>query len=208
MRTSRRSDAGFTLPELLISIVILGVIAGAIAAAFITVLRNHEYSQKQIGETEDSLILTFWLGPDVQNATELGVDANPNTQTGCAASPVPTATNQNVLRLSWTDQSTIPATARYAAYRAVQPSVTTPWTLVRYACVSGAAPSSVLTVVDHLQRATGATVVNTGSRLGLNVTTDVDGLVSTFEVTGTRRTPSVTSTTAPPPTSPPTSQPN
>jgi prepilin-type N-terminal cleavage/methylation domain-containing protein len=207
-RTGRteRTDAGFTLPEILVTIVVTSVIVGAIGVAFTTFLRNEDYSRNQVGGTRDAFSLATWLPPDVQStAASGGIDTTPTTATGCAGSPAYVAgANRNVLRLTWSDTSTTPATVYRAAYRAEVAGGQ--WSLRRYSCTDNGTPT-VLRVVRYLQGENAAVVVDTASRLGLRVTTDVEGVVTTVEVTGSRRTPSVTSTTSPPPTSPPTSRP-
>jgi prepilin-type N-terminal cleavage/methylation domain-containing protein len=204
MRRPTHTDAGFTLPELLVTIVITSIIVGAIGVAFTTFFRNETYSRRQVGSTRDTLSLATWLPADVHSTVATGgVDVGASTGTGCANSPGYDANaNRNVLRLTMTDAST--ATTSYAAYRAEL--IGGQWTLRRYACTANTVPT-VVAVVRYLRDDSAAVVIDTGSRLGLRVTTSVEGQEGSFEVVGTRRTPSSTSTTSPPPTSPPTSRP-
>jgi prepilin-type N-terminal cleavage/methylation domain-containing protein len=203
MRRTARPDAGFTLPELLVTIVVTSIIVGAIGAAFTTFFRNESYSRRQVGSTRDTLSLATWLPADVHStAATGGVDTGATTGTGCANSPAyDVNANRNVLRLTLPDVS---STTSYAAYRAEL--IDGRWVLRRYACAANATPT-IVPVVRYLRDASAAVVIDTGSRLGLRITASVEGQESSFEVTGTRRTPSGTSTTSPPPTSPPTSRP-
>lgn len=199
-RAESSREAGFTLPELLLSIVIMGVVVGGVGAGIWTVLHNSDASKRQIGGSVDAQVLTSWLLPDVQSAGTSGasVDVAPSTATGCASSPAyNAASNLNVLRLSWTDGS---GATVYAAYRAQQATPGDPWKLIRYFCTSGGTASTV-TTVRYLESATAATVVNTSTRLGLTVATSVEGTPYSFTVTGTRRG------TAPSGVSPATSSP-
>lgn len=202
MRAHRDGERGFTLIELLVTVVILGIIMGAIGIAFITSLRSQEGSQRQLRGSLDAQRLAAWLLPDVQSATTIATA--PGTATGCSGSPTQSATNVNTLRLSWTEG----VTTYHAAYRTEQPVATEPWTLVRYSCVAGSAPVR-LVLVKQLTAANAATVVNTGTRLGIAAVVQGSevGQTYAFEVVGTRRTPTSTTTVTPPPTSPPTSSP-
>jgi prepilin-type N-terminal cleavage/methylation domain-containing protein len=175
-------DDGFTLPELLMSIVIIGIILSGVAGGLWTVLHNHQASARQIGGSVDAQVLASWLLPDVQSATPgaAGVDISPAAAAGCTG--VPTSTN--VVRLVWAESSS--ANAYAANYRTEQATATAPWQLVRYFCVNGGAAQRVV-VVRNLQSAGAATVVNTGTRLGLDVVTSVEGVTHSFTVAGTRR---------------------
>jgi prepilin-type N-terminal cleavage/methylation domain-containing protein len=76
MRASRprHREAGFTLPELLLSIVILGVIAGPIAASMIVGLRSTDASAQRVGEANGAQLLSTWFEPDTLNADTVTVD--------------------------------------------------------------------------------------------------------------------------------------
>jgi prepilin-type N-terminal cleavage/methylation domain-containing protein len=194
-RAIRRSD-GFTLPELLVTMTVLGIIIAAIAAAIIVSLKNDSRSADSLRGSRDAQTLALWLPSDVQSAGPTGIDPSAATPTGCLNSPAQTATNFNVLRLTWTETTT----TYYAAYRAVQTSGSEPWQLVRTYCTAGTAANTVI-VVHNLANGSAATVVNTGSQLGLNITTSIGTPPYSFSVTGTPRTPNgATTTTVPPST--------
>src|SRR5829696_5661385 len=65
-----RDEAGFTLAELLIAIAILGIIAAAIAAAFITTSKSSVGVAARFDQSHDAQIASAYLATDVQsNAT-------------------------------------------------------------------------------------------------------------------------------------------
>ncbi len=192
-RAVRRSD-GFTLPELLVTMTVLGIIVAAIAAAVIVSLKNDNRSANSLRGSRDAQTLALWLPADVQSAAPTGgIDTNAATTTGCLNSPSQTAANFNVLRLMWTET----ATTYFAAYRAVQPNLSQPWQLVRTYCTAGAVGNNVI-VVRNLASGSSATVINNGTQLGLNIATSVSGATYSFSVTGTPRTPSGATTTTVP----------
>ena len=193
-RALRRCD-GFTLPELLVTMTVIGIIISAIAAAVIVSLKNDDRSATSLRGSRDAQTLSLWLPADVQSASPAGgADPNPATATGCLNSPARTATNLNVLRLMWTTET---ATTYYAAYRAVRPSPSQSWELVRTYCTAGTAATAANTVivVRNLASGSGATVIQSGSQIGLSVTTSVSGTTYSFSVTGTPRTPNGATTT-------------
>jgi prepilin-type N-terminal cleavage/methylation domain-containing protein len=67
----RRNDAGFTLPELLISIVILGIVVAVIANAFITSSKHTAVTSQRFNESHDAQIATAYFANDVQSAAAI-----------------------------------------------------------------------------------------------------------------------------------------
>jgi prepilin-type N-terminal cleavage/methylation domain-containing protein len=76
----RRED-GFTLPELIISIVIVGGLMGAIGSALIVSLRTTDVTSARFSESHDAQIASAYLAKDVQSAS-VGV-AQPPSSTNC-----------------------------------------------------------------------------------------------------------------------------
>lgn len=67
----KHGEQGFTLPELLISIVILGVVVAPLAAATVMGFRaTNGVDQKVLGAAGRNLLATY-LAPDVQSATQI-----------------------------------------------------------------------------------------------------------------------------------------
>jgi prepilin-type N-terminal cleavage/methylation domain-containing protein len=76
----RRED-GFTLPELIIGIVIVGGLMGAIGGALIVSLRTTDVTSARFSESHDTQIASAYLAKDVQSAS--GGVAQPPTSANC-----------------------------------------------------------------------------------------------------------------------------
>jgi prepilin-type N-terminal cleavage/methylation domain-containing protein len=70
-RTARRNQAGFTLAELLIAVSILGIISGAIAAAFVTTAHDSIGVAARLSESHDAQTASAFLATDVQSNAAL-----------------------------------------------------------------------------------------------------------------------------------------
>jgi prepilin-type N-terminal cleavage/methylation domain-containing protein len=65
-----RRDAGFTLPELLIAIMISGILTVSISMAFTTVLRTQGQATDRLAESKDITFVQTWLPVDLSSALE------------------------------------------------------------------------------------------------------------------------------------------
>ncbi len=61
-------DGGFTLPEMLISVLISGILIVAIAMAFTTVLRTEASASSRLAESKDITFVQTWLPVDLSSA--------------------------------------------------------------------------------------------------------------------------------------------
>jgi hypothetical protein len=193
------------------AIVITGIIVGAVGATLITSLRSNTQASAQMRSSRDAQLLSQYLLGDVQSAGPLAADATgATTGTHCLSSPIPSATARNVLHLSWTEASfaaVTPGVIHHASYWAFRPGATGPWTLVRYSCAENGPPSTI-TVLYQLESGTGASLVSSGGRLGLQITAVADDQTYRFEVLGRPRTPRVAARGRNPAPPPPPSYPN
>ena len=64
----KRNDAGFTLVELLLAVVILGIISVPLADVVITVLRNTDATSQRLSLSHDAQISAVYFGQDVASA--------------------------------------------------------------------------------------------------------------------------------------------
>lgn len=126
-----RRDRGFTLPELLIVITIMGTLVAAIASAAIVALRTTPSTQERIYDARTVQGLVTWLPQDVDAAPPDGFNRDPDNWP-CAA-PAP-ANSFNVLSINWTESSN--STTNFAASYRYEGSGTS-WTMARYYCVAG-----------------------------------------------------------------------
>jgi prepilin-type N-terminal cleavage/methylation domain-containing protein len=165
LRRDTRADAGFTLVELLLAVVILGVIALPLANVLISYFKTTDVSVARLSESHDAQMATMYFAQDVQalgvrDYTVTGTAFFPLTQsmeTGAAATggrfPCGDAsTPAAALRLAWDEFTAGPGTrqTRIAAY-VVQGSE-----LHRLTCSGGSlTPTSDLVLARNL---TGAAV--------------------------------------------------
>jgi prepilin-type N-terminal cleavage/methylation domain-containing protein len=83
----RRRDAGFTLPELLISVMLMGIIATTMAGAFTVVLRQQKPTVARIAESKDITFVQTWVPLDVASAVASSDPAIPTIITDPAYDP-------------------------------------------------------------------------------------------------------------------------
>ena len=95
-----RSDAGFTLTELMVAIVISGIIVGTLAMSMIAFLHNAYNSTRREDHSAGASLLATYLNRDLASATSRITPAS----NACAS--VPGASY--VLTLKWTDWTATP----------------------------------------------------------------------------------------------------
>lgn len=107
---SPRRDDGFTLPEMLIAVVLTALIGSVIAIAITTSLRT----APSVTERADSAVavqgLTTWLPPDVDSAVPGQLETDHSKASGCSGSDP----GVNLLHLSW-DETFNGTTRNYVA---------------------------------------------------------------------------------------------
>jgi prepilin-type N-terminal cleavage/methylation domain-containing protein len=164
-RSGSRDDAGFTLVELLVTIVVLGIIIAPLSAVILTYLKNTDATTARMSESHDAQLATSYFAQDVQS---VGVRA-PYVTTGeppfvqsietgapaggglypCGAAGTPAA----VVRFAWDDFADATAASRTQARVAY---VVEGSELHRIRCVGSAAPVDI--VIAHNLVAPSATV--------------------------------------------------
>ena len=131
-----RGEAGFTLVELIVSVLILGIVGAAVTQSIIVALRTTDGSVTRISGAVASEALTSYFAADAQSADEVADPAAPACATGDPAGVF--------LRLSWTDEGT-----RVAEY-SLEPATGPEQDVVRWFCVEGSSPSRRL--LGHFSR--------------------------------------------------------
>ena len=149
MIESHRRDRGFTLTEVLIVVVLMGVLMTAVAAVFSVIVRTAPTTENRVDDSVALLGLTTRLPPDV-NSTP-GVDialaaAHWNTQpsgSGCASGDV----GENLVVLKWSEQTGSSPTMYTANYRLAANGVggSTMW---RISCTNAGAGTARRIVQD------------------------------------------------------------
>jgi prepilin-type N-terminal cleavage/methylation domain-containing protein len=77
-----RDEDGFTLPELMIGMVIMSLLIVAIAGALIVSLKTTGATEQRLHESQDVLITSSYVANDVQSASDVNVS---NAATNCSA---------------------------------------------------------------------------------------------------------------------------
>ncbi len=134
-----KSEDGFTLVELMVSVAILGIIIGAISAAIIVGLQTSDRTTNRLAESHDAQDVAAFFVTDMQSAvtvTYKAMDTVSMVPAGCSPASSP------LLVFSWTDPSAGAEMVSY--YSATSGSETQ---LVRQQCVAGSAST---VVVAHL----------------------------------------------------------
>ena len=85
-----RDQEGFTLVEILISMVILGILISSIGGALIVSLKTSDATKQRFAESHDVQIASAYVANDVQSAS--AVDPSPTTGCSGAFSPLVTFT--------------------------------------------------------------------------------------------------------------------
>lgn len=142
------NQSGFTLMELLVAIVILGVIMGPVAASVIAVIHNTASTQQRLTESHDAQISTAYFGNDVQSAGVTGTVTS-GYDSGCLV-----AGYTPILQFQWTEYDVTGSVTAYnvATYETQAVAGAQP-ALHRVNCrgaAPGSTPQSSDVIVAHL----------------------------------------------------------
>jgi prepilin-type N-terminal cleavage/methylation domain-containing protein len=128
---SARPDGGFTLLEILIVMSILGLILGALSAAFVVIVRTTPTAEVRVDDARSTRGLATWLSHDTTSAPPydtfdakgwIDTSAGPNDCGGAGA---------NIVHFTWLEDG-FTATTFVANYRYV--AINGEGTVVRYSC--------------------------------------------------------------------------
>jgi prepilin-type N-terminal cleavage/methylation domain-containing protein len=170
-RRSIRSEAGFTLPEMLMAVAVLGIIIVPLTNAMVVGLRTSGRTASVLVTSADRQMLTNYFPPDALSATAATADP--------AATACIIADGTRVVLFTWSEFVGAPVPDTYASdYRLVTNGTRT--TLVRNRCVLTSTAEQVVVAHD----ATTAIASISGGTVALTVT---DSLGAQYTVSGTRR---------------------
>ncbi|MDP2292662.1 MAG: prepilin-type N-terminal cleavage/methylation domain-containing protein [Actinomycetota bacterium] len=151
-RATARLDDGMTLPEVLITMVIMGTLLTSLVAATSVILKQQDNSEGRLNNARSEQNVGIWLPSDLASAED--VDTSPGASPcGTECPPGINVGGSNALMLSWTgwvSGGTEPvATLTTVSYRYVQ--VGDEWQILRVACVKvgSGAPTCNEGVVLH-----------------------------------------------------------
>ncbi|CAN5518250.1 hypothetical protein BH10ACT2_BH10ACT2_21940 [soil metagenome] len=152
-KNNTRSDRGMTLPEVLISVAVTGMLVASMAMATTVILRQVDNSRGRINNSRSEQSIGIWMPADLASAEVVNTDAGASP---CGAS-CPANVNvsgTNALMLTWTGSiagTTTPIpTQTIVSYRYIQ-TATLEWQVIRVSCysVDSAAPTCSQVVVLH-----------------------------------------------------------
>ena len=138
-----RRDRGLTLPELLIAVSLMGVIAAVLSAAISVTYRQARSTEGRANVARSESALDTWLpadlaSTDVKDTTLPAVDLNP-ASTPCGGSCGGIDLNgSNALQLAWRDEGVVTR----VQYQYIQ--VAGEWQLRRIACTGGSCRVNVV----------------------------------------------------------------
>ncbi len=124
----REPDPGFTLVELLISVLVTSLIVTVIAFVIVVSLRTLPGTTSRADSSVAVQGITTWLPSDVDSTEPGGMDSVPSTASGCSG----VDPGRNMLRLNWKETFQGITTRYVAAYRFVPDG--TAARIVRLAC--------------------------------------------------------------------------
>lgn len=179
-----RSEGGFTLVELLLVIVMLGIIIAPLTAGLMVGLRTTDETANRLAGSNDAQLLSLWLPPDIQSTGNVAGDVvfSPTSNTECSGI-------SNRLRLRWRETQGSTTNTFVTAY-AIVSNGDGRWFLRRYLCVNGGA-ATFNVVARNLASSTATSVSTSGTKLTMTVTaagSPTDPSNYTFTVSGNRRT--------------------
>jgi prepilin-type N-terminal cleavage/methylation domain-containing protein len=147
-RTSTRGrDAGMTLPELLIAVAVMGLIASVLSASIIVTLRQSRSTEGRINVARSEQSIDTWLptdlaSTDVTNTTLPAVDVDADA-TPCGNCGTLDLSGANALQLAWTTTEVGPPAVDVVTrvqYQYIE--VDGEWQIQRIECV-GASPCTM-----------------------------------------------------------------
>ena len=122
-RRASRRDAGFTLPEVLVSVVITGVLITALATATSAMVSGARNNQGRLVNSRSEQSVDLWLPSDLASAEDVNTDAGALPCVGNCPAGIDVG-GSNALMLTWTgyvEGATDPIpTTTTVSYRYVQ----------------------------------------------------------------------------------------
>lgn len=142
---ANRTDSGFTLVEMMVSITILGIIMLPLSTGVILGIGKLAATNQRQSDAGDTLVVSHYFTTDVQRSESVITDfAAPASLSGVPVSCVGGAGFSPVALFEWrSDPSTVTTTDSWSMY-GIQTPTRLPPELIRLSCIGGANSSHVL----------------------------------------------------------------
>lgn len=217
MSNRRRQDKGFTLPEVLITIVMISLVVGVIATALVVILRTSPAATARTDDSRTYQGLVTWFPRDVASTPSKAANiSNAPGSLACAGAEI--VTGNNLIEFRWNENAGGGVVTYVAAYRFE--TVSGGKAVRRYTCSSAGSYSdtSKLNLTSPLDDSAPVVSVSSGYDLVTMTFVTTSGQVyvdggQAVEVQAATRNPEATlppatpTETLPPPTAPPTTPP-
>lgn len=161
-----------TLPELLISVAIIGLVSVAISGAIVVTLRQQNNTEGRLNVARAEQSISMWIPADLASADTVNTDpgASPCGATTCG--DLDLSTGSNVLMLSWTTDGPSGSVATNVSYHFRPNSSGTAYELLRIVCTGGSCTWQV--VLNDLPGPPGGEPFIPGVAHGAACTREVD----------------------------------
>lgn len=136
-RARKHPDAGMTLIELLVSIMVIGGIVTVLAAAVTVVFRQDADTQARLDIARWEQSLALWLPADLTSASDVNIDPTQPAAPGCSDEAC--TFGSNALQLVWDDES-----GTIVSYRYGPDGDGSSFMLTRVECSGGSCTSQVV----------------------------------------------------------------
>jgi type II secretory pathway component PulJ len=131
-----RADRGSTLPELVVTVMILGLVTASLSAALIVMFRQQDNTEGRLNVARAEQNVGMWLPADLASAEE--VDVSPGASPCGVTCPGDQTIGSNAVMLTWDSMEAgdteATATQTNVSYRYAE--VDGDWRLLRVQCVS------------------------------------------------------------------------
>jgi prepilin-type N-terminal cleavage/methylation domain-containing protein len=188
MRALQRREEGFTLPELLITVTIMGIIAAALTGVVISYFKTTTDTQSRLTESHDVQFAAAYWQRDVASigvrTFDAGTKAFPLQQSIDVTPACTLPTGTRVVTLAWSEYTELDSTATPTTITVsyVAEPDTGGYNLLRVRCTGGAQDSSI--EVMHSLNALPTVTCNVACTSAPNVPTIVELNVSVLDPDG------------------------
>ena len=209
-RRARRTDeAGVTLIEVLVAIVVTAVILAALTTAFFVTSHNESSVQERLTKSHDAQLAASYIVADAQNTSGTEVSLF-DTATCSDLNPPVSGPLTPLARLNWTDVSSVSSVQKTANYVLTpNPLPQTGNTIMRRYCENGALKSDQIvghSVASATAACSSAPCSTTSAQLTVSITETPDqsgGAQYQYSLTGAfRKVPAGGLLPSPPPPAP------